>query len=364
MVRSFDNLMRIDPGVEADRAIVVSVQLGASSCRPTCWSASSIMDEIKALPGVEQAAVSASGPLGGGMIWPEIRVEGSTGVRSFDGAQNHVSPGFFEAAGIRLIRGRDFAGVDEMGVAIVNEAFASRYLNGDPLGQRFYAGTAGAEVESDDGAWMEIVGIANNTRNRAIRQFSSGATFYTPSVISGSFFTLTVRTAGDPEFLAVPIQQIIRTTDRFADVRYAQTLEQALYESAALPRFYTALFGSFGVFALVLAIVGVYGVTSYAVVQRTHEVGVRMALGAQGRHVVRRLVAEKAGLAFAGILLGLAGAAALARSIEHMLFEIRPIDPATFISVAALLFIAALAACYLPARAATRVSPVAALRHE
>ena len=134
--------------------------------------------------------------------------------------------------------------------------------------------------------------------------------------------------------------------------------------NAALPRFQTALFGLFGLLALLLAVIGIYGVTSYSVLQRTHEIGVRMALGARPEDVVRRIVAEGGVLALGGIALGLAGALALARSLQRMLFEIQPMDLATFVGVAELLLAAALAACYLPARAATRVDPITILRHE
>lgn len=363
MVRSFDKLMRIDPVVEPDRALVVSVRLGASSCRPSCWQVADLLDEIEALPGIERAGISAAGPLGGGTVGLEVGVEGAVGTQPLEGSQNYVSSGFFRAAGIRLLRGRNFQTDNETSVAVVNEAFANRYLEGNPLGRRFYVSAPGFGDEADERDWLEVIGVVNNTRNRSIRRVS-GANVYTASASNGTFFTLTVRTAQDPESVAVPIQQIIRARDRFAVVNSARTLEQALYESAALPRFYTTLFGFFGILALSLAMIGVYGVTSYAVVQRTHEMGVRMALGAQRSHVVRRFVAEKARLAGAGVILGLGAALALTRSVEHLLFGIQALDPVTFVSVAVLLFGAALGACYLPARAATKVSPVVALRHE
>ena len=211
---------------------------------------------------------------------------------------------------------------------------------------------------------MQIVGVVNDTRNRAVTQSYSGPPYYAPFSFKNGNWQLIVRTSADPVSMASPIERAVRSVDKSAIITDVKTLEQVLSDSAALPRFQTALFGLFGLLALLLAVIGIYGVTSYSVLQRTHEIGVRMALGARPEDVVRRIVAEGGVLALGGIALGLAGALALARSLQRMLFEIQPMDLATFVGVAALLLVVALAACYLPARAATRVDPITILRQE
>ena len=157
---------------------------------------------------------------------------------------------------------------------------------------------------------------------------------------------------------------MIQSVDKAAEITEVKTLDQLLYESAANPRFQTALLGSFSVLALLLAVIGIYGVTSYSVLQRTHEIGIRMALGARAGDVMRLFVGYGGTLALVGILLGFVGALSLTRFLRSMLFGVQPTDAATFVGVAALLLVAALAACYIPARRAMRVDPTVALRHE
>lgn len=363
MGRSFYRLMRVDTGIRADHALTMYVELSELSCRPTCGLATrTILDGINSLPGVERAALSSGGPLGGGMFWRSgILLEGSQEQRPFDGVERRATPGFFQAAGMRLLRGRNFVNAERPDVAIVSEEFADRYFGGDPLGRRFstHKNASGRPV------WLEIVGVVNDTRDRAVSDpFRGGPPYYTPFVGGGGRWQVIARTSGDPMSLASPIERVIRAADKAAIITNVKTLERAVYDSAALPRFHTSLFGLFGLLALVLALTGIYGVTSYAVLQRTHEIAIRMALGARAEDVTRRIVAEGGALALAGITLGMAGAAMLTGSIQKMLFETRPMDFATYAGVAALLLVAALAACYLPARTATRVDPITILRHD
>ena len=354
--------MRVDTGVRPDHVLTMYVELSQSSCRPTCAPATGdILAEINSLPGVERAALDFGGPLQGGMDWRSgILFEDWQGEQPFDGLERVATPGFFQAAGIRILRGRDFAAADPADVAIVSEEFAAKYIRGNPLGERFstHKDAKGHPV------WMEIVGVVNDTRDRAVTHFNSGPPYYTPFSFKGGNWQVIVRTSADPISMAPPIERAVRSVDKSAIITDVKTLEQALSDSAALPRFQTALFGLFGLLALLLAVIGIYGVTSYSVLQRTHEIGVRMALGARPEDVARRIVAKGGVLALGGIALGLTGAIALTRSLRRMLFEIQPMDLATFAGVAALLLIVALAACYLPARAATRVDPITILRQE
>jgi putative ABC transport system permease protein len=363
MGRSFYRLMRVDTGVRADHALTMNVELSESSCRPACGlTTQTILAGINSLPGVERAALSFGGPLGGGMSWRSgILLEGSQDERPFDGVERASTPGFFQAAGIRLLRGRDFVTTDRKDVAIVSKEFADRYIGGDPLGKRFSA-------HKDAGGrpvWVDIAGVVNDTRDRAVARFHSGPPYYTPFGIEGSrSWQVIARTSADPMSLASPIGRVVRSADKAAIITDVKSLEQSLFDSAALPRFHTSLFGMFGLLALILAVIGVYGVTSYSVLQRTQEIAIRMALGARAEDVTQRIVAEGGAVALVGIALGMGVALALTRSIQKMLFETQPMDFATYAGVAALLLVAALAACYLPARTATRVDPITILRHE
>jgi putative ABC transport system permease protein len=212
--------------------------------------------------------------------------------------------------------------------------------------------------------WLEIVGEVNDTRDRVVRESYDGPKYYTPLGFGGNQWELITRTSTDPIAIASAIERVVRAVDQGAEITNVKTLDQLLYESAAQPRFQTALLGSFSALALLLAVIGIYGVTSYSVLQRTHEIGVRMALGARAADVMRLVMGQGGTLALIGVALGLAGALALTRFLRNLLFEVQPTDVATFISVAILLFTAALAACYLPARRAMRVDPTVALRHE
>jgi predicted permease len=362
MARSFYRLMRVDTGVRTDHVLTMHVELSELSCRPTCGAATrNILDGINSLPGVERAALSFGGPLGGGTSWRSgILLEGSQDERPFDGVVRAATPGFFQAAGMRLLRGREFVTAEREDVAIVSKEFADRYIGGDPLGRRFSA----HKDASGRPVWVEIVGVVNDTRDRSVAQFHMGPPYYMPFVYENSRWQVIARTSADPMSLASPIERVVRSADKSAIITNVKTLEQAVFDSAALPRFHTTLFGLFGWLALVLALTGVYGVTSYVVLQRTHEIAIRMALGARAEDVTRRIVAEGGAIALVGITLGMAGALTLTRSIQKMLFETQAMDLTTYAGVAALLLVTVLAACYLPARTATRVDPMTILRHE
>ena len=180
----------------------------------------------------------------------------------------------------------------------------------------------------------------------------------------GNGWEIIVQTTANPMSLVSAIMRVVQSVDKDAPIAHIETVDQILSNSSAEPRFQTALVGSFGVLGFILAIIGIYGVISYSVVQQTHEIGVRMALGAQPRDILHMILRKGMLLAIAGIAIGIGGALALTRVLRSMLFEIEPTDPATFVGVAIFLTIAALAACYIPARRATKVDPMVALRHE
>jgi putative ABC transport system permease protein len=246
-------------------------------------------------------------------------------------------------------------------VAIVNETFARSLGSGSPLGHRF----SHEKNKNGQPEWIEIVGEVSDSHDLDLQQ-KPIAEYYGPlsqtSYFSGSSFL--VRTAFDPRAIIGAVEKQVWSVDKNAAISEPRTMDQVMRATVAEPRFRTLLLGSFGLLGLVLALVGVYGVISFAVTQRTHEIGIRMALGAQSSDLLRMVIGEGMLLAAAGIAAGALGALSLGRVLQSMLFEVKPTDPATFIGVALALAAAALAACYIPARRAAKVDPVVALRHE
>ena len=418
MMRSFYLLMHVNTGIRADHLISMSVQLSDSTCKTppehtnvseegakqsqsgekenqsrqkksskkpapdkyasdVCYAVATrnILDEIHSLSGIQQAALSYGGVFGVAMAWTSehypgggtqgLWVEGKMrNELSGDVASREITPDFLAALGTRILRGRTFGQTDRAvppKVAIVSESFARKYIPGDPLGKRFFVGEEG---QTGNRSWMTIVGEVNDIRDRAVNGIGTGQVFYTPLVPGGNEWNLIARITVSPTTMVPAIERVVRSVDPDAPITHIETVDQIIAESSAQPRFQTVLLGSFGMLGLLLAMIGIYGVISYSVVQRTHEIGVRMALGAGRGDVLRMVLGEGLLLAFIGIAIGVAGALALTRFLRSLLFEIKPTDPATFIGVAILLALVAFAACYLPARRAMRVDPMVALRYE
>jgi putative ABC transport system permease protein len=287
-----------------------------------------------------------------------IRVEGFQPVKDEEvwTYSNTIGPNYFRTMEIPLLRDRDFTQRDnENGpqVAIVNDSFASRFWKGeDPIGKRVEYGTG----------WVTVVGVARDSRYRRLVEPPSPMLFrpvlqsYQPSSY------IHVRTGTDPRALAPAVQGVVRSLDPNLPVFNIQTLEAHISASSFQQRLAGSLLGVFGMLALTLAAVGLYGVISYAVGQRTREIGIRIALGAQEGDILRLVVRLGVGLAMFGV--GLAAAVALSRLLTGLLFGITPTDPVTYFAVAAMLVSVALLASYIPALRATRIDPMAALRYE
>jgi putative ABC transport system permease protein len=377
MGRSFYRLMNVNTGLSANHVLTMQVRFSHSVCNEKdgatkCQTAAQdLLNGIRSLPGVQRAALSLDGPFNG--PFATFRYPGSGPVGLYlegrEGDQlparqviigGSVTPGYFATLGIRLLKGRDFESGDTTSrVAVVSEGFARKYILGDPLGKRF------SVKEDRDGRhlWMGIVGVVNDVRDRALKE-SPMPEYYTPFSPSGNGWEIIVQTKANPMSLVTAITRVVQSMDKDAPIAHIETVDQILSNSSAEPRFQTALVGSFGVLGFILAIIGVYGVISYSVVQQTHEIGVRMALGAQPRDILHMILRKGVLLAIAGIAIGIGGALGLTRVLRSMLFEIEPTDPATFVGVAIFLTIAALAACYIPARRSTCVDPMLALRSE
>jgi len=272
-----------------------------------------------------------------------------------------ISDEYFKAMGIPLVRGRLFdesQPADAQNKIIVNEALAGRHWPGeDPIGRRI-------KVSWDDNREDEIIGVVGDVR-QADLETEARATIYWPYPRSPyGTMTLAVRTAGGPAAVISSVRTILRELDPNLALANVQTMDEVVSRSVAQRRLTMVLLAIFAGSALLLAAVGIYGVIAYSVTQRTQEIGIRLALGAQQGDVLRMIVGQAAALAAAGILLGAAGAALLTRLMTDLLFGVQPFDPLTFGAVAAVLAAVALLASYVPGRRATQVDPVVALRAE
>jgi len=369
-VRSLQSANAIDPGFDHENVLAVSLAFSLHDDDPVAGRAfyRGLLERVRAMPGVESASLNECVPLGFTMSGNRYWVEGrpprtdDSGEEVVDSAfRSTVSAGDFKTLGIPLLRGRDFNELDTEdapGVAIVNKAFADREWPGqDPLGKRF-------SIEGKDGPFLEVVGVARTAKYIFIGE-DPRPYFYLPFEQHYNPDTnLLVRTSGDPMSLVPPIRGVIK--DLNPDVAPADTRVLSGWIAFALlpARFAAALFGTFGLLAIVLASVGLYGVMSYTVGQRTREMGIRIALGAQRGDVLGVVLRHGLKLAAIGLVLGLVVSVLGTRVLSALLYDVSSTDPMTFVGVSALLVLVAFFACYVPARRATKVDPMVALRYE
>jgi putative ABC transport system permease protein len=274
---------------------------------------------------------------------------------------SRVSPGYFRAMSTRLVAGRDFTVQDDekaLPVTIVNETFARRFWPGeDPIGKRFSQGGPQAPM-------MEVVGVVEDGKYAGLNEEPQP---YTCRPMLQSYVGTTniiVRTDTDPQKLLPVIRNEVQQLDPNLPLSNARPLTERMALPLLPARVAASIFGSFGLLALILAAIGIYGVMSYTVSRRTHEIGIRVALGAQTRDVLRLIIGQGMLLAFIGVAIGLAVALLLGRLMKSLLFGLSAADPLTYIGVSALLVCVALLACYIPARRATKIDPMLALRNE
>ena len=324
-----------------------------------------MVERIRQLPEVENAGFITFLPFAGMGAATGFQVVGSPPYGPGEAPVTDVrvvQPGYFETMRIPLVRGRFFTDEDNRSdqrrTFIVNEALVKQMFGrNDPLGQRLL-------VQMGDDVPGEIVGVAGDTKHGSLDGSIRPMVYYTHAHLPMSFGSFVVRTRGEPDRLASSVTAAIQEIKKDQPVTDIHSMEQWIGRSIAQRRFQTALLGVFAIVALILAMIGVYGVMSYSVEQRTHEIGVRLAVGADPEAVRRWITAQGMTLALIGLALGLVGAAASTRVLKSLLYEVHPSDPLTFVATAALLVLVCFAAVHIPARRATRVDPLVALRWE
>jgi putative ABC transport system permease protein len=366
LIKSFLHLREINPGFNPDNVLVMRLTLPPGKYKqgePRAQVYKQLVDQVKSTPGVKSAGVVLSLPLGGdtfgvgrGLI-PEGRP--MTPEEQTNSMYYTVTPDYFQTLQIPLQTGRTFTDQDTLEttkVVIINETLARRlWPNESPIGRRF-------QIWRDEKFPREVVGVVGDTKESLDKE--SPNQMYVPYAQDPTWgsLSLVVRTNGEPTALAGSVRDAIRTVDKAVPNYNLKTMNDVVSNSAAPRRVPMLLLSSFAGVAMLLAMLGIYGVTSYYVTQRTHEIGVRMALGAQVVDVLRLVLSRAMVLAGVGIVIGAAGALAVTRYLRSMLFEVKPIDVVTFIAVAIVLALVVLVACLVPARRATKIDPLEALK--
>jgi putative ABC transport system permease protein len=368
LVRSFNKLTAIDLGFDRQNVLTTRISLPRSKYKEGARSLAfqqELLQRIKALPGVQSAGAITHTPLNGFGIIVFTSIEGQPPPDKQDPAigVGAVSPDYFQTLHIPLLSGRyvdERDGPTAQKVALVNEAFARRFFpKGDVLGKRVSFG-----CEESDGLCRTIVGVVGNIRQESLTDEFASELYLPSTQMPMNSMTVFVRTASDPLSLVSAVRSAVLAVDNNQPIYDVKTLTERVSDATAVSRSLTVLFGSFALLALVLGSVGIYGIVAYAVTQRTQEIGIRMALGAQARDILHLVLRHGFVLVLSGVAIGVAAALALTRFLATLLFGITPTDTLTFVVVSAVFFLIAMFASFIPARRATRVDPLIALRYE
>jgi putative ABC transport system permease protein len=365
MLKSFARLQRVAPGFDARNGLTMGINLAQAKYAQREQRVAymrRILEELKTLPGVEFAGATHRLPLKGNS-GISFQIEGRPAPPPSERLSvnwRSITPDYFGAMGAPLAAGRTFTeeeGWQKQSAVIINQALQRRYWpDENPLGKRIRG--------APDSPWITVVGVAADVKESGLNTDAEAA-LYIPYVVGPApAMTLVLRTETEPLSLAAAASAAIRRVDSEQAVSNVSTLEQLLNETVAQPRFNTGLLALFALFALLLASVGIYGVMAYSVEQRTQEMGLRMALGARPRDVLRLVVGQGVRLVALGLVIGVVAALVLTRWLETLLFGVETTDLMTYAVISTLLAAVALAACYLPARRATKIDPMVALRHD
>jgi putative ABC transport system permease protein len=364
LLKSFMTLNRVELGIATEHVVNMNITLPELSY-PTLERRFAFFDDLaeraRHLPGIQSVAFANNFPLRGG--WSSNFRPENQPDRGEDADYQAVSPGYFSTLGISLQRGRLMTPADRAGselVAVVNTALVRHFFpNEDPIGHRFR--------RHDQAPWATIVGVVSDVR-RGGKAGEINPQVYYPAAQTALYpvrlAEFSFRSAGDPKQLVAAIQKEVWAIDKDLPVTHVRTFDELVSQSVSEERFQTMLLGLFASLALILAMVGIYGVISYSVSQRTPEIGIRMALGATRAGILKMVVGRAMLLIGIGIAAGAAGAYGLSQYLKSLLFEVKPGDPWTYVGIACLLAVVALAASLVPARRATRVDPMIALRYE
>jgi putative ABC transport system permease protein len=369
LIRSFMRLQQFELGFNPEHLITMRLQLPGSKYKEPKQLAGfyqQLFERIEAVPGVQSAGAISTIFLSDTPNSTNFTIEGRpapTGVEAIEVPFDAVSAKYFRVMGIPLISGREFDDRDAIGtppVAIINETFANRFFPGeDPIGKRYVYGGPGP-----NNPWITIVGVVGDMRRTGFDRPVRPETFLPNSQDPDNALTIVARTSGDPASFAGMLRDQVWSIDREQSVYDIKTMDQTLAEMLSQRRFNMLLLGIFASVALLLAALGIYGVISYSVSQRTHEIGIRMAMGAQSRDVLSLVVRHGLVLTGTGIAAGLIASFGLTRLMATLLYGVSATDPVTFIAIPVVLAGVALGACFVPARRAAKVDPIEALRYE
>jgi putative ABC transport system permease protein len=368
LVRSFVALLDTSPGFAATNALTLEVSLGRRTMEQRIAFLDQTLERIAALPGVAGTGASSALPFSENQVAQPttIKIDDRPSYSSEgDVTANLISvtPEYFHVLGVPLLRGRAFTRFDgkDVPVVVVNQTMAKRYWPGEePIGKKISFTSYGGAVTT------EIVGIVGDMRTEGLEIDPQPEIFvsYASAIGYPNSMTYFLRTSTDPAGLLPAVKQTIREIDRNQTFSTAATIDQLMERTLKQRRFNLALLGSFALLALVLAAVGLYGLVSFSTAQRTREIGVRMAFGAERHNVLTMVIGQGMTLVLVGIVSGLVAALALTRLMDSLLYRVSKTDPVTFVVIAIVLGIVPLIACYIPARRATRVDPMVALRYE
>jgi predicted permease len=363
-LRSQQNAQKIDLGFESEKLFMMAVDLGA--LHYTEGQAQqfyrSVVERASSAPGVQSATIAANFPMGGGFartVFPEGQDEAS-GYRGTLTTIDSVTPNYFDTLRIPILEGHEFTDNDRKEtrqVAVVSDAMAKHFWpNESAVGKRFHF--------FGDTGLREIVGVSGNTVQNQIGDPPQPVVYLPMTQEYSPFATVQVRTKGDPNAVIGTVRGVVQSLDTNLAITNVLTIREIISQALWAPRMGAALLTLFGVLALILAAVGVYGVLSYSVNQQRHEIGIRRALGAQEGDVMRLVAGQGMRLTVAGLVLGLLLSVVFARLLASLLFGVSAMDPWTFAAVTTVLLIVALVACYIPARRALQVDPLVALRYD